>query len=152
MERFRDIGLKLTPQRIAILEFLEGNTSHPSAEEIFEAVRERFPTMSFATVYNTLSALRERGSLLDLTIDPEKRRFDPNTDPHNHLICLSCRKVVDITVDYRLEVPDDMKKGFRVLSNHIEFYGLCPECREEMPRDGRPRQWPRGMAGRSKSK
>ncbi len=52
MERYRETGLKLTPQRLAILEYLDGNTSHPSAEDIYISVKEKFPTMSFATVYN----------------------------------------------------------------------------------------------------
>ena len=75
MEQYRDIGFKLTPQRLAILDYLDGNTNHPSAEEIFGAVKTKFPTMSFATVYNTLEALRDRGKVLELTIDPSRKRY-----------------------------------------------------------------------------
>ncbi|MFZ2197327.1 MAG: transcriptional repressor, partial [Thermodesulfovibrionales bacterium] len=57
MNKYRNIGFKLTPQRLAILSYLEGNKEHPSAEEIFRAVSDQYPTMSFATVYNTLAAL-----------------------------------------------------------------------------------------------
>lgn len=129
MKHYRETGLKLTPQRIAILDFLEGNTGHPSAEEIYRAVSEKFPTMSFATVYNTLAALRRKGTVVDLTIDPDKRRYDPNTKPHNHFICTSCRKVVDIHVDYFLDLPAHIKEEFAVTGNHIEFYGLCARCK-----------------------
>ena len=129
MERFKKIGLKLTPQRLAILEYLDGNKKHPSAEEIFREVSRRFPTMSFATVYNTLEALRQRGSILELTIDPGKKRFDPNTEPHHHLICTKCRRIEDVHRHYDLPVPSASKSGFEITGNHIEFYGICPACR-----------------------
>ncbi len=129
MEKFRDIGFKLTPQRLAILDYLEGNTGHPSAEEIYQSVSKRFPTMSFATVYNTLTVLKEKGSIADLTIDPGKRRFDPNTAPHNHLMCLSCHCIVDIRSDFCVDIPEEERHGFSLRGNHIEFYGICPECK-----------------------
>lgn len=132
MEEYRDIGLKLTPQRIAILDFLKGNTKHPSAEEIYKEVSGKFPTMSFATVYNTLAALRQRGSVLELTIDPVKKRFDPNTEPHHHLICVKCKKITDIHYKYTLLVNDKEREGFEVIGNHIEFYGICPECKKKL--------------------
>ncbi len=129
MEKYKKIGLKLTPQRLAILDYLDGNKKHPSAEEIYREVSKRFPTMSFATVYNTLDALRQRGSILELTIDPDKKRFDPNTQPHHHLICTRCRKIEDVHRNYDLSVPNVHKNGFEITGNHIEFYGICPECR-----------------------
>ena len=74
MEKYRDIGFKLTPQRLAILGELEGRTDHPSAEEIYRAVSKNFPTMSVATVYSALEALRRRGRLLELAIEPGKKQ------------------------------------------------------------------------------
>ncbi len=130
MEKYREIGLKLTPQRIAILDYLDGNEGHPSAEEVYSAVSKKFPTMSFATVYNTLEVLRRKGEILELTIDPGKKRFDPNTTPHHHLICTKCRGIVDIHVDYDLRVPDTARADFEITGNHIEFYGVCPKCRK----------------------
>lgn len=129
MERYKSIGIKLTPQRMAILEYLEGNKEHPSAEDIYRVVSKKFPTMSFATVYNTLETLRQRGSILELTIDPDKKRFDPNTEPHHHLICIKCRRIVDIHGDYNLPIAKGEMAGFEILGNHIEFYGICPKCR-----------------------
>ncbi len=129
MEKYKDIGLKLTPQRLAILDYLDGNKEHPSAEDIYKGVSKRFPTMSFATVYNTLEALRQRGGILELTIDPDKKRFDPNTKPHHHLICVKCKKIVDIYNNYKLAVPEDKTEGFELVGNHIEFYGICPKCK-----------------------
>jgi len=128
MHILKKIGLKLTPQRLAILDYLKGNTAHPSADDIYGAVSKKFPSMSFATVYNTLETLRRNGRVLELTIDPQKKRFDPNTEPHHHLICINCKKIVDIHAKYELEVTDTMKSGFELTGNHIEFYGICPEC------------------------
>lgn len=129
MEKYKDLGFKLTPQRIAILKYLEGNTSHPSAEDIYRAVSRSFPTMSFATVYNTLEALRKRGTVLELTSDPGKKRFETNVSPHHHLVCMRCRRIIDLDVDYDLRLPETAKQGFEIISNHIEFYGICPACR-----------------------
>jgi Fur family transcriptional regulator, peroxide stress response regulator len=120
---------KMTPQRLAILDYLKDNIEHPSAETIFKAIKEKFPTMSFATVYNTLSTLRKTGKLRELTIDPEKRRFDPNLESHHHLICIKCGKIVDVKVDYELKLPYAVKKDFEIVGNHIEFYGICQDCK-----------------------
>jgi Fur family peroxide stress response transcriptional regulator len=128
MERYKEMGLKLTPQRLAIMDFLDGNRSHPSAEEIYRHVAKKFPTMSFATVYNTLETLKGKGAVTELTIDPDKKRFDPDTRPHHHLICKKCRKVVDVHVDYDLSLPPGAGEGFEVTGNHIEFYGVCRRC------------------------
>ena len=130
MNKFKDIGLKLTPQRLAILDFLEGNTDHPSAEDVYKAVSQQHPTMSFATVYNTLDTLRGKGHILELTIDPGKKRFDPCTDPHHHMICVSCKKVQDIHRTFNLDLPESASGDFTVTGNHIEFYGICPACRD----------------------
>lgn len=129
MKEYRELGFKLTPQRIAIFDFLKDNTDHPSAEDIYKAVSKNYPTMSFATVYNTLEALRKKGGVLELTIDPMKKRFDPNTKPHHHLICIRCKRIVDIHGAYDLQVGVDKRDGFEIIGNHIEFYGICPACK-----------------------
>ena len=128
IKKYKEIGLKLTPQRLAILKYLEGNTYHPSAEDIYKAVCLQFPTMSFATVYKTIDTLHEKGYLLELTIDPDKKRFDPCTEHHHHLICVLCKKVVDVKKHFSLELPNDVRDSFNITGNHIEFYGVCSEC------------------------
>jgi Fur family peroxide stress response transcriptional regulator len=129
-EPYKDIGFKLTPQRLAILDYLDGNREHPSAEDVFRAVRRRCPTMSFATVYNTLETLKQHGRVKELTGDPGRKRFDPNTDRHNHLICTQCRKIVDVPVDFRISVESRHREGFEIIGNNIEFTGVCPDCRK----------------------
>ena len=124
-------GFKRTPQRLSILEHLDGNTSHPSAEDIYRVVAKKNPSMSFATVYNTLNTLVEAGAVRELTIDPDRKRYDPDTSAHHHLICMDCRKVVDIPDNVPVEFPRTAAKDFTVLGNHIEFYGLCGHCRKQ---------------------
>jgi Fur family transcriptional regulator, peroxide stress response regulator len=134
MDKYRETGLKLTPQRLAILHYLDGNTEHPSAEDIYKTVSKKYPTMSLATVYNTLEALRQRGHLRELTIDPSKKRFDPNPKPHYHLICVRCKNTVDIHRVIKIPVPQKESKGFKIIGHHIEFYGLCPRCKKSETR------------------
>lgn len=129
MKKYRETGLKLTPQRIAILRCLEGNKSHPSAEDIYREVSMAFPTMSLATVYNTLDALKQKDGVMELAIDPAKKRFDPDTKPHNHLICTECREIIDIYSKFEPVVPEHDKHGYEIMGSHIEFYGLCPNCK-----------------------
>jgi Fur family peroxide stress response transcriptional regulator len=111
------------------MEFLQGNLSHPSAEEIYSALKERFPTLSFATVYNTLETLRDMGKVVEVSGDSSKKRFDPVLAAHHHLICLSCKKILDLPEKWRPVLNEDEKKGFQVIRSQIEFYGLCPQCR-----------------------
>lgn len=129
-ETYGELGIKLTPQRLAILDYLDDNREHPSAEDVFRAVRRKYPTMSFATVYNTLETLKRHGRVKELTGDPERKRFDPNTQPHNHIICTQCRKIVDVPVAFRISVDDRYRAGFEITGNNIEFTGVCPDCRK----------------------
>ncbi|RJQ46902.1 MAG: transcriptional repressor [Nitrospiraceae bacterium] len=130
MERYRKINLKLTPQRMAIFDYLDGNKAHPSAEQIYRGIRKKFPTTSFATVYKTLEALKKKGQIHELTIDESRRRYDPDTNYHHHLICLDCKSIVDVNIDFNITIPDDQKYSYDVIGNHIQFFGVCPKCRD----------------------
>jgi len=129
MMKYKELGLKLTPQRLSILSCLEGNKDHPTAEDIYKKVSRQFPTMSLATVYNTLETLRLHGVVSSISIDPEKRHFDPNMEKHHHLICSKCKKIADIHLDFDLAVPKDAAQGFDITGGQVEFYGFCPDCR-----------------------
>lgn len=127
------IRFKRTPQRLAILDYLEGNTSHPSAEEIYRSVSKKYHSMSFATVYNTLNTLAKAGTLRELTIDPERKRYDPDTSRHHHLICLLCGKIADVPAEISVSLPHDMARDFTLLGSHVEFYGHCASCNKKKP-------------------
>ncbi len=131
MEKQREYKLKLTPQRLAILKFLEGNKEHPSADAIYKAIVKKFPTMSFATVYNTLEILKKQGQIRELNFDPYKKRFDPDPTPHHHAICIKCQKILDIQSDYSLPIPQVESEEFVIIGSHIEFYGFCSKCKDK---------------------
>jgi Fur family transcriptional regulator, peroxide stress response regulator len=124
-------GFKRTPQRLAILDYLEGNTLHPSAEDVYRAVTKKYFSLSFATVYNTLNTLAQSGAVRELTLDPERKRYDPNTEPHHHLICVTCKKVIDVFEDVIVGIPKRIEKEFSIFGNHVEFYGRCSVCRKK---------------------
>ena len=113
---------------MAIMKHLDGNMSHPSVGDIYEALHGQFPTMSLATVYNTMETLKERGMVVELSIDPAKKRFDPNTEPHHHLICIHCKNIVDIFIDFPIRLSEKEKYGFEILGNRVDFYGICKNC------------------------
>jgi Fur family peroxide stress response transcriptional regulator len=135
--KYKELGLKLTPQRLSILAYLEGNKGHPTAEEIYKKVSRRFPTMSFATVYNTLETLKRRGMVKEVMIEHGKKHFDPNIELHHHLICSKCKRIADIHADFDLAVPEKDIQGFKIIGSHVEFYGICPQCRKVATKEGK---------------
>lgn len=130
IDYYKKLGLKITPQRLAILEYLENNHEHPSAEDIYNALKERFPSMSFATVYNTLEVLMEKGLIKEIGIDSSKKRFDPVVHPHHHFICKKCGKIFDLKEDFDITIPQDLK-DCKIFDFQVVFSGLCHECKED---------------------
>jgi Fur family peroxide stress response transcriptional regulator len=130
-------GLKLTPQRIAIVRLFAVDESHPTAQDLFERLQPEFPSMSFATVYNTLDTLAKTG-LAGILRLPGKRgdaaRFDPNTGPHHHAVCDGCGAVVDLPAGSLEPTPAAVKKlrraapGFSVRAVERIYRGLCARC------------------------
>jgi len=119
--------LKLTPQRLAVMDYLKGNKEHPSAENIYRAIKAKYPTISLATIYNTLEALKNHGIVQELQIDPRKKRYDSDTTSHNHLMCIECGRVEDIYEERALENVETIKR-YKILKSSVSYYGICPEC------------------------
>ncbi len=130
VRRLRSEGLKITPQRVAVLRCLEGNRSHPSVDEIHKRVSREFPTISLATVYNTLDTLERIGEVQAVTIDPQRKHYDPDNSAHHHFICSECRDIQDVFADYTsaLQVPEELAGQFRVDSASVCFKGVCRTC------------------------
>lgn len=128
-EVLRQRGLKVTPQRRLIFEALRDSGDHPSAEDIYQAVIEVMPDMSLATVYHTLNDLVGMGELVNLDLGEGKSRYDTHTGSHRHLVCLGCRKVVDIMRSpCCAELPAEEARGYEIERCDVVFYGRCPEC------------------------
>jgi Fe2+ or Zn2+ uptake regulation protein len=116
-----------TIQRLAILEYLEGTRSHPTADEVHTAVAERFPSISRATVYNTLEALSRAGAIVQLTVDRSATRYDADLSPHVHFRCRLCGRVYDIPVESENRLGAEVA-GHRVESVRTYAYGVCSSC------------------------
>jgi len=129
---FRVRGLRVTPQRRAIFAVLDRNEAHPSAESIHSAVLDEMPDVSLRTVYQTLSELTEMGEILSLDLGTGAARFDPNTDPHHHLVCERCGVIRDVEVP-RADVVPSADHGFTIHGTEIVFRGLCPACDRTTP-------------------
>jgi Fe2+ or Zn2+ uptake regulation protein len=127
--RFREEGLKLTPQRLAVFQALYGTTEHPTAETVHQTVARDMPMVSLRTVYQTLNDLRAMGEIGQLDLGTGSSRFDPMTEPHHHLVCDRCGRVADLMVDFPdIAVPSDAGGGFAVDRTDITFRGLCATC------------------------
>ena len=125
---FKENSIKITPQRTAVFNVLVGNTSHPSAEDIYKEVQVIHPNTSFATVYNTLDKLCALNLLLKLHIEGEKHHYDPNTDEHHHFLCSKCKKISDIFDKYSVIPSKETNNNFMINSYQINFYGVCRNC------------------------
>lgn len=127
---FKEKKLKLTPQRIAVYKYLKSTFTHPSAEAIYNAIHEEYPTMSLATVYKTLKTLVEVDLIQELNVGENNFRYDANTTSHPHIQCTSCGKVDDIfNLDFsNLNKDAEVISKYTVLSSQIYFYGICPSC------------------------
>jgi Fe2+ or Zn2+ uptake regulation protein len=127
---YRRRGRKVTPQRQAVFRVLHGNTEHPTAEAVHARVSSEMPTISLRTVYQVLYDLADMGELDRLDLGTGSSRFDPNLDPHHHLVCEGCGTVQDVEVDFTdVRLPEPLGAGFRVSSTEIIFRGRCPSCR-----------------------
>ena len=130
--RFREKGLKVTPQRYAIYEMMIHTDSHPTVEEIYQAVQPRFPMLSLNTVYYTVSSLKEAGLIADVPVQDSAARFDANMDRHHHLVCLGCHKIEDLydhALD-QLKISARKTNGYLLESHRVEFRGYCSKCRK----------------------
>lgn len=122
---------RMTRQRMLILEELRGMCTHPTAEELYSRVRARMPYISLSTVYRNLELLAAANEVLRLDSAGTIRRFDGNTMPHRHILCMRCGKVADLPSDCG-PIPDHESihvDGFTVTGVRVEFEGVCDECR-----------------------
>ena len=124
-------GQRYTEQRAAVFRFLESTDVHPSADEVFLAVRRKLHGISLATVYKSLETLVGCGLAVKLTYSDGSARYDGRTDPHHHARCLSCGKVTDIAgslPDGQWDQLRQRAEGFVVTGYRLELSGFCPTC------------------------
>jgi len=135
LQKLKMTGIRMTPQRQAILTYLLESMTHPSADEIYRSLEPDFPNMSVATVYNNLKVFVEAGLVRELTYGDGASRFDADMHDHYHVICDKCGTIVDYEFDHTpitdLEKEVEQNTGFAVRGHRMEIYGTCPACQEK---------------------
>jgi Fur family transcriptional regulator, peroxide stress response regulator len=129
VEKFKQQGMRPSPQRMAVLGYLSSHKTHPTAETIYTALAPNYPTLSRTTVYQTLEKLYERGLAQKIVIEDGEMRFDADMSNHGHFKCTGCGEVFDFFYAQNFPFPK-MGGGFHVHEQHLYYKGRCPECKE----------------------
>jgi Fur family transcriptional regulator, peroxide stress response regulator len=136
--RLREAGLRVTAPRVAVLEEIESNRSHPNAVEIHRVLRARHPSLSLSTVYLTFEAFAKAGLLRRMPSRDGRVRVDGVVEEHDHAVCRRCGDVFDLPDKTPISgaAPRGLPRGTRVLSARIEYDVLCARCRARQHHKG----------------
>jgi Fur family peroxide stress response transcriptional regulator len=126
-------GRALTPQRQAVLRVVSESEEHLTAGEIFEAARKSLPSISFATVYNSLKYLKESGLIREIHFGKASSRYDGETSRHDHAVCSACGRLTDFDLaeTSQLMLAAARRSRFKPESIHLTLVGLCPDCQSK---------------------
>jgi Fur family peroxide stress response transcriptional regulator len=128
----KERDFRLTPQRVELVRLIAASEGHPNASQLYAKIKDRFPTMSPATVYKTLALLKEMNQVLEIDLRDDSHYDGNRPDPHPHLICTRCNKIVDGTLELdpsairRLEA----ESGYQITRPQLTLYGLCSDCKQ----------------------
>ena len=130
ISQLREKGLKVTPQRLAVIDALvKSRKLHPGASLIYKEARKKTKSVSLSTVYATLKEFSENGLIKSLEFDRMENRYDANLSEHINLICKRCGAIIDYDLPTTVEPRDIVKKsGFVVTEARMEYYGYCRDC------------------------
>ncbi len=122
--------LKYSRQRESIKKYLDTHRTHPTAEIVYQNVKQEFPNISLGTVYRNLNLLAERGEILRISPGNGPDHYDADLTPHYHFLCTECGQVLDIDMEHQAQLDDIAMKQFDgIITNHVtQFFGLCPKC------------------------
>jgi len=128
-KRLQECGIKPSLQRIAVMEYLMQNKTHPTADVIFNDLHPKIPTLSKTTVYNTVKLLTEQGAILSINIDERNQRYDGDVSQHAHFRCMGCDCIYDIPIN-DLQVSHSKKNtdDFVITETQLYYRGFCKKC------------------------
>lgn len=126
----KENSIKVTPQRLEILKYLDENRIHPTADQIYTGLKEKNPSLSKTTVYNSVETLKEHGLIQSLTVSSSESRYDFRTDSHHHFLCKKCGKIIDIDIICP-NMNEILEGGHKVEEVHGYFEGICKKCMEK---------------------
>lgn len=128
-ERLLEFGIRPSVQRLAIMKYLLTHRTHPTVDEIYNALAPEIPTLSRTTVYNTLHLLYEKGAILLISIDPSNAHFDGYTHPHAHFLCTKCVKVTDVEIDdIGFVERNKPRNAASIADSELYYVGICKDC------------------------
>ena len=123
----KENSIKITPQRLEILKYLDENRIHPTVEQIYTSLKEKNPSLSKTTVYNSVETLREHGIIQSLTISGSESRYDFENKMHHHFLCKKCGNIIDIDIECP-NIGKMLESGHKVEEVHGYFKGICKKC------------------------
>jgi Fur family peroxide stress response transcriptional regulator len=128
----REEGFRITPQRVAIVDYLLRTDDHPSAEHIHKIVQKKYPMVSLSTVYKTLDLLKEKKLVNEIEVDGEAR-FDAHTHAHINLVCVNCGNIDDLDEDSLNEIQSRAarRSKYHILKGSFEMFGYCFTCKSK---------------------
>jgi Fur family peroxide stress response transcriptional regulator len=132
--KLQEQDFRITPQRLAVLKILAASENHPSAEQVHLQVKKVFPTTSLATVYKTITLLKDLEQVLELGFPVGGNRYDGNRpEPHPHLICTKCERIIDPDLESLADMTRELvaETGFKIINHRLDFFGICPACQKE---------------------
>ena len=133
--RFKELGYRITPQRMAIVEILIQDDNHPTVEQVYMKVKNDFPMTSRATVYKTIGLLKDMGEIGELNISNSGSHYDGfNPDRHPHLVCNSCNEIIDLADDFIWQMPIEaaQKHGYKLQGHHVTFMEFVQNARNHI--------------------
>lgn len=133
IDALKKCDYRLTPQRVELVRLVAASEGHPSALQLHEKIRKQFPTISHATVYKTLALLKEMDQVLEIDLHDDSHYDGNDPNPHPHLICINCGRIVDGSLDLEPRVLEQLEEttGYKIIRPQLSFYGYCSECREK---------------------
>jgi Fur family peroxide stress response transcriptional regulator len=131
IDRSKELGIKVTPQRIAIYKELASTDQHPSTETIYKKIKDYYPNISLTTVYRTLETFEKLGLVSVVNVLYNAARYDANLSPHHHIVCTECKKVEDVYDESlnNLDISNKTLGDYKVEGYSLLLNGLCKSCR-----------------------
>ena len=133
LTKLRERGSRMTSHRMALARLLAISKGHPNATQLYENLRQQFPTISLATVYKTLVLLKEEGEVLEIDLHNDSRYDGNKPYPHPHLVCNRCKRILDgdeVSTLQKLNREIEEKYGFQIQRHQIVFFGVCQDCQK----------------------
>jgi len=138
VQRLREKGYRLTPQRLAVLEVIRADPGHMSVQEVLERLKPEHPTLTVPTVYRNLQWLKEVKLVAETDLGGGRRVYEYVADrPHHHLVCLRCHRIIEVPDSFLDPLREAVREhyGFIPRMDHFGLFGICPDCQEKEKTD-----------------